>query len=209
MKLRKKKGFTLIELLIVVAIIAILAAIAIPQFSQYRIKGYNSSATADCRNARTAEESFFADWQVYASSGAAALPGATAILVNQAPNNSTGAIAANSINGTSAPSAAIPAPGFSLGISQNVGVGIQTSAAGGSFSMACKNASGDRCFGLDSDTTAVYWVNGQIGQGLTVASLQPATASTDDFVPGGVGNAGLGICNGLSGGGGQIKWVAL
>ena len=59
--LKNKKGFTLIELLIVVAIIAILAAIAIPQFSAYRIKGYNSSATADCRNTRTAEEAFFSD----------------------------------------------------------------------------------------------------------------------------------------------------
>ena len=205
--LKNKKGFTLIELLIVVAIIAILAAIAIPQFSAYRIKGYNSSATADCRNSRTAEESFFADWQVYASTGAGALPAGVQILINTA--NNTGAIAANSINGTSAPSAAIPAPGFMLGISQNVGVGIRTSAQGGSFSMGYKNASGDRCFGLDSDTTAIYWVNGQIGQGLTVASLQPATASLDDFVPAGVGNNGLGVCNGLSGGGGQTTWVSL
>ena len=64
-KLRSNKGFTLIELLIVVAIIGILAAIAIPQFAQYRIRGYNSSANADLKNLKTALEAVFADQQSY------------------------------------------------------------------------------------------------------------------------------------------------
>lgn len=64
-KLRKQEGFTLIELLIVVAIIGILAAIAIPQFSAYRQKAYNSAAQSDLKNAKTALESYFADNQKY------------------------------------------------------------------------------------------------------------------------------------------------
>jgi len=64
-KLRNRKGFTLIELLIVVAIIGILAAVAIPQFSSYRIKGFNSNATSDLRNLKTVLESVFADRQGY------------------------------------------------------------------------------------------------------------------------------------------------
>ena len=64
-KLRSKKGFTLIELLIVVAIIGILAAIAIPQFSSYRAKAYNSAATSDLKNSKTTLESYFADNQYY------------------------------------------------------------------------------------------------------------------------------------------------
>ena len=60
-----RKGFTLIELLIVVVIIGILAAIAIPKFSNTKEKAYIAAMKSDLRNLVTAQESYFADTDLY------------------------------------------------------------------------------------------------------------------------------------------------
>ncbi len=51
--------------MIVIAIIGILAAIAIPQFSAYRQRSYNAAAQADLRNAATAQEAYYVDFSKY------------------------------------------------------------------------------------------------------------------------------------------------
>ena len=62
-----RQGFTLIELLIVVVIIGILAAIAIPKFANTKEKAYVAQMKSDLRNLVTAEEAFFADSVKYTS----------------------------------------------------------------------------------------------------------------------------------------------
>jgi type IV pilus assembly protein PilA len=63
--LKLRKGFTLIELLIVVVIIGILAAIAIPKFANTKSKAYVTAMKSDLRNLVTAEEAFFSDSSKY------------------------------------------------------------------------------------------------------------------------------------------------
>ncbi|MCZ6753952.1 MAG: prepilin-type N-terminal cleavage/methylation domain-containing protein [Gemmatimonadetes bacterium] len=76
-----RKGFTLIELLIVVVIISILAAIAIPKFTSTKEKAYVAKMKGDLRNLATAQESHLIDNLVYY---AGVVP-STALFYNPSP----------------------------------------------------------------------------------------------------------------------------
>jgi prepilin-type N-terminal cleavage/methylation domain-containing protein len=88
-----RKGFTLIELLIVVVIIGILAAIAIPKFANTKQKAVVASMRSDLRNMVTAEEAFFADNNRYAALFAN-VQDATHAAFTQSKGNVFGAIVA-------------------------------------------------------------------------------------------------------------------
>ena len=75
-----RKGFTLIELLIVVVIIGILAAIAIPKFANTKQKAFQASMEEDLRNLVTAEEAYFSTYATYTST-------TTAMNATQSPGN--------------------------------------------------------------------------------------------------------------------------
>ena len=84
-----KKGFTLIELLIVVVIIGILAAVAIPKFTNTKQRASRAAGIADMRNLATSQEGFYADSNRYA---AIADTGNAAGKMNFTPSNGNTAL---------------------------------------------------------------------------------------------------------------------
>jgi prepilin-type N-terminal cleavage/methylation domain-containing protein len=165
---KNKKGFTLIELLIVVAIIAILAAISIPQFSQYRIKGYNAAASSDIRNAKTAEEALFADFQAYGDTngiyGTLARP-APAIITTSDVNGNARILQASLSNGVQL----VARTGDATGAAVAVG------GAGANYAIFTKHFQGDRTFMADGNAPTMYWLPAASGANL----VDPACPSTN------------------------------
>ena len=170
MKGRKDRGFTLVELLIVVAIIGILAAIAIPQFTQYRIRGFNSAANSDIRNMKIAAEAFVTDWQVYASTEATnkGLAGAGALVTG--PQNYSASVDAATIG--IYPTATAP---FTFGISSGVYAVVNTTVTTAvAYTAGTSHLQGNIIYASDSDITQLKRNN---PTGLTKTPGTPMTAA--------------------------------
>ena len=99
--LRARQGFTLIELLIVVVIIGILAAIAIPKFSNTREKAYISAMKSDLKNLMSQQEIYYSDHYTYADdTDALDFQASEGVTVTIGTANSTGYSATASHQGT-------------------------------------------------------------------------------------------------------------
>ena len=211
---RNEKGFTLIELMIVIAIIGILAAIAVPQFMTYRQRAYNSAAKATVHNLKADNGNLNSELGVWghtevgaallgapatASPGAVADSGTVAALTTPATATVAGARLSGLRTDATARGLSIA---IALGNSMNaLATDLNNPANVSSFTAFARHTKGDSAYALDVDVeNTIYSVSNNTWpslNGIRCTTIPPGAAA--EVIDNLVGQAG--------GGDATAKWT--
>ena len=212
-KLKNRKGFTLIELMIVVAIIAILAAIAVPQYKAYVMKARNKKAIAQVQLARNAEASVQEQIDCYG------ITDNSANLANAPGGSGTGTI----LGGPLAPASTAATGGMITGqhpVTNAIGAQPYEVAAGAivqcntdtnnkTYQCVAIHVDGDTAYGVDGDNdSTIYWVKNPAWPGTATIS----SGGTADKIPAtipSIDTAGDEFDGAAGGGSPTATWTAM